>query len=62
MQELCEQKVRDTSQEIDVDLLDLQDYKWVVKEYVDFNYKKQDRIVNYVIDAVLDEMLNLKSA
>jgi len=50
----------DTSQEIDLDLQDMQDHKFIVSEYVDLCRKKQDNIINYTVESVLDEMINLR--
>lgn len=47
----------DLSVEIDADLIDLQDYKFVPGQQVEMYYKKFDRLTYCTVEQVLDEMI-----
>jgi len=53
--------VPDLAGEVDVDLVDMQDYKFRVGEQVDYYLKKQDRVNIMHIELVLDEMIQVKN-
>jgi hypothetical protein len=58
---MLEQMVPDLAGEVDVDLVDMQDYKFRVGEQVDYYLKKQDRVNIMHIELVLDEMIQVKN-
>ena len=51
----------DLSQEIDLDIIDMQDHKFTRGELVDTYIRKLDKSHSYAIEIVLDEMINVKN-
>ena len=51
----------DLSQEVDLDIVDMQDHKFIRGEMVDTYNKKLDKSQFFAVDIVLDEMINVKN-
>jgi hypothetical protein len=57
---MLENQVPDLANEMDVDLMEVQDYKFRIGEIVDVVMRKHDRVNPTTVETVLDEMLSVK--
>lgn len=57
LQQILDHSVPDLKEEYDIDTSDMQDHKFAVGEFVDQYYKKNDKVINSVVETVLDEMI-----
>lgn len=50
----------DLSQEVDMDIVDYQDYKFTRGEQIEIFYRRHERIQFATVEQVLDELIHLK--
>ncbi|CDW78729.1 UNKNOWN [Stylonychia lemnae] len=60
MEQLMKGESPDLSTEIDIDLVDLQDFKFVAGEVIEFYYKKMEKDSPVQVEQVLDELIQVK--
>jgi hypothetical protein len=60
MELLLKDSQPDLSEEVDFDLIDLQDYKFIQGEVIEIYSKKMDKLSQVQVEQVLDEMINVK--
>jgi len=61
LQMLKEDQVPDLSEEVDLDIVDMQDHKFLMDEKIEIYYKNTEKVISVRIENVLDEMILYKS-
>lgn len=60
MEQLMKNEQPDLSGEPDIDLVDLQDFKFVAGEVIEIYYKKMEKDSPVQVEQVLDELIQVK--